>query len=135
MPDTKKMFEDALKSAQEFLKEAEDPDNAYMKAYALGYPDILVKAQEANDQNLAKWETEYPAQSIRFVKKRLQEFLAETKDVDFDAALKDQYGKKIFINPTYERKSKNWKMAYRAGRQVIAPARTFLQEWLKETGK
>ncbi|MEO7766285.1 MAG: hypothetical protein ABIS01_02625 [Ferruginibacter sp.] len=37
------------------------------------------------------------------------------KNVDFDAGLKTLYNKKVFVNPAHEKKSAEWKQAYRAG--------------------
>jgi hypothetical protein len=61
-----------------------------------------------------------------------QKFLEETKDIDFAASLRDKGGKKVFTNPNYESKDKQWKMAFRAGKEVIDPARIFVQKWLEE---
>ena len=41
-------------------------------------------------------------------------------------------GKKKFVNPTYEGKSYNWKQIYRAGREVIEPAISFAEQWIRE---
>ncbi|MFN8134973.1 MAG: hypothetical protein U0Z17_07030 [Bacteroidales bacterium] len=69
------------------------------------------------------------------VKAALQEFLDISGDIDFKAQLlpKNQYGIQQFANPVYEReKSREWKMLYRAGKEPVAAARTFAQNWLKE---
>ena len=55
-----------------------------------------------------------------------------TKDVDFNASLKEQYGKKKFVNPAYEAKRPEWKMAFRAGKEVTEMTRAFAQQWLNE---
>ena len=69
------------------------------------------------------------------VKAALQEFLDISGDIDFKAQLlpKNQYGIQQFANPVYEReKSREWKMLFRAGKEPVAAARTFAQNWLKE---
>ncbi len=58
--------------------------------------------------------------------------LETTKDVDFNAKLTEQYGKKRFVNPAYEAKSAEWKMAFRAGKEVTEVTRSFAQQWLNE---
>ena len=62
----------------------------------------------------------------------MEEFLQVTADVDFNAALKEEYRVKKFVNPTYEKKSNEWKMAYRAGKPVVEAARSFVSSWLEE---
>jgi len=69
---------------------------------------------------------------LLFIKKRLEEFLNTTKDIDFAAELAEKNGKKIFLNPDYERKDNRWKMAFRAGKEVVEPARDFVQKWTAE---
>ena len=38
----------------------------------------------------------------------------------------------VFVKPEYEGKSNNWKMAYRAGKEVVLPAREFVKTWIAE---
>jgi hypothetical protein len=123
-------FEKILESARKQLQQAEDPNNKSIAGYRKGYPN-MVKGQEANYQRwIAEWETKYPANHLLFVKQRLQQFLDETKDVDFSAELYEKKGIKYFTNPAYERKSDRWKMVFRAGAAVVEPARSFVQEWI-----
>ena len=65
-------------------------------------------------------------------KKRLQHFVDLAKTVDFKAELKEVHGKKKFVNPTYEGKSYEWKQVFRAGKEVIVPAVSFSEQWIKE---
>lgn len=65
-----------------------------------------------------------------FLKLRLEQFMKETKDIDFDAALQVKNGKKYFVNSEYERKSNYWKMAFRAGKDVVQTAREFVADWI-----
>lgn len=82
---------------------------------------------------LKNWEEKYPANHLFFIKQHLDRFLEETKDIDFAAALTPKNGKMIFVNPVYEKqKGTYWKMAFRPGREVVEPAREFVQEWLSE---
>jgi hypothetical protein len=67
-----------------------------------------------------------------FVKQQLLRFLNETKEVDFTAALTTKNGKKVFVNTEYERKPRYWKMAFRAGKEVIIPARALAEDWINE---
>ncbi len=129
----KSIFENVLTESKKQLKEAEDPNNKTMANYAKNYPQLLKSNQQSYQQSLQQWEAKYPADQLLFVKQRLLKFLEETKDIDFNAEVNVKNGKKIFVNPVYEKnKSYYWKMAYRAGKEVVEPARAFVTEWLKE---
>lgn len=129
----KKIFEDVLVSTKQQLKEAEDPNNKTFVNYKKNYPDMLKSAEASNKQRLQEWEAKYPAKQLLFVKKRLQDFLTNTTDIDFDAALTTKNNKSYFVNPLYEKqKGSYWKMAFRAGKEVVLPAREFVEQWLDE---
>jgi hypothetical protein len=129
----KKIFEDVLVSTKQQLKEAEDPNNKTFVNYKKNYPDMLKSAETSNKQRLQEWEAKYPVNQLLFVKKRLQNFLTNTADIDFDAALITKNNKSYFVNPLYEKqKGIYWKMAFRAGKEVVLPAREFVQQWLDE---
>jgi hypothetical protein len=84
----------------------------------------------AIDKQLNKGDDEkrYPSDAKELIKQRLSEFLEVSATVDFEAQLNGR----MFANPTYESKSQQWKMCYRAGKQVVAAAREEAQAWLKE---
>ncbi len=64
---------------------------------------------------------------------RLEEFLAITADIDFDAKTLGQAPRTgRFENDDYEAKPPLWKMGYRAGPEATAAARTFAEAWLAE---
>lgn len=129
----KSIFENALNENKKRLKEAEDPNNKTFANYTKNYPQLLKSNQQSYTQSLQEWEAKYPANQVLFVKQRLVKFLEETKDIDFGAELNVKNGKKIFVNPVYEKnKGYYWKMAFRAGKEVVEPARAFVTEWLKE---
>ena len=48
--------------------------------------------------------------------------------------LNPPYGRLVghFVKKAYEDKSKQWKMAFRAGKEVVEPAREFVQNWVQE---
>ena len=131
-PETKAMFEDGLKAAKQNLKDAEDPDNKYIKSYTKNYAVLQKSIEQSNESMLKDWEARYPSNHLLFVKIRLQQFLDETSDIDFNAALTEKNGKMFFVNPVHEKKSNRWKMAFRAGKEVIEPARAFVQQWINE---
>jgi hypothetical protein len=129
---TKPIFENVLVENKKQLKEAEDPNNKRIAAYTQNYPVLLKEFKQSYDRELKTWEVQYPVNVMSFIKKRLQQFLDETKDIDFSAALTTRNGKKIFVNPLYESKNKRWKMAFRAGKVVVEPAREFVTQWIAE---
>jgi hypothetical protein len=129
---TKPIFEKVLAENKKQLKDAEDPNNKRIVAYTQNYPGLPKEFQKSYQLQLNAWDAQYPANHLLFIKQRLQQFLDETKDIDFAAELTARGKKKIFVNPKYERKSKRWKMAFRAGKEVVEPARTFVQQWLDE---
>jgi hypothetical protein len=128
----KKFFETSLEQAKQALKEAEDPNNKYFVAYRKNYPQSAKSFKDSYDRSIADWNSKYPQNQLLFVKKRLQEFLDATKDVDFSAELTDKNGKKIFVKSEYEHKDSRWKMAFRTGKEVVEPARGFVQKWIDE---
>lgn len=131
-PSMKKIFEDVLASARSNLKAAEDPGNKTILSYRKNYPELVKITAAGEKQQLANWEKKYPTNHMVFVKGRLMQFLEETEDIDFGAELYEKNGKKYFKNPVYEGKSNRWKMGFRAGKEVVEPARVFVQEWVGE---
>lgn len=128
----KPVFESVLINSRQMLKEAEDPNNAQLMAYRQNYEEMLKINEQVYQQQLANWEEQYPADHHQFIKKRLQQFLEETEDIDFSAELTEKNKKMVFVNPDYEAKGKRWKMGYRAGEEVVQTARKYVEDWLKE---
>lgn len=128
----KAIFEKALADAKAELKKMEDPNNEMLLSYKESYPEMAKQMEANNKFLLADWEKKYPADPMPFVKERLEQFLTETADIDFSATTELKNGKKIFTDNKYERKSNRWKMAYRAGKEVVEPARAFVQQWISE---
>lgn len=129
---TKPIFEKVLITAKEDLKKIEDPNSKHNAAYAKNYEQAVKQNQQNYDRQIADWEAKYPSNHLLYVKKRLQEFLNETADIDFEAELITKNGKKYFVNRAYESKGNRWKMAFRAGKDVITTARTFAEKWMSE---
>ncbi|MBC5993930.1 hypothetical protein [Pontibacter cellulosilyticus] len=131
--ETKKMMAESLAMLKAQLKEYENPNSEMVKMLAAGSAQTNAYEQEAYKEKLVKWQKQYPADAQAFVKVRLQQFLNETKDIDFNAALKDSgRGKMKFVNPAFEAKSSDWKKAFRAGKDATTTARQIAQQWLQE---
>lgn len=128
----KPIFEKVLADAKAELKKAEDPKNPMLLSYAENYPEMAKQMEENNKYQLAEWEKQYPSNPLLFVKERLQQFLDETEGIDFNAETVLKNGKKVFTNKAYESKGSRWKMAYRAGKEVVESARAFVTQWINE---
>jgi hypothetical protein len=128
----KTAFEKSLADAKENQKRVEDPNNKNQKAYTQNYPQSVKYFEQANIDNLARWEAKYPANYLLYVKKNLQAFLDATKDIDFSAELTERGGKKYFVKKEYEYKGNQWKAAFRCGKEPVEAARAFAQQWISE---
>ena len=130
--DMKSIFEKTLEAAKQNLKQAEDPNNKYIKAYTQNFPSMQKQMKELHERALADWEAKYPTNHLQYIKFRLQDFLDATDGIDFGAQLVERGGKKYFVNPAYESKGYNWKLAFRAGKDAVETARNFAKEWMNE---
>jgi hypothetical protein len=128
----KPIFEKNLVAAHKNLKDAEDPNNKHHVSYEKNYPALVKNFKENYAAQIAAWEIKYPSNHLLYIKKRLLEFMDATKDIDFSAELVTKNGKRVFVNPVYERKDNRWKMAFRAGKEVVEPAREAIQKWIEE---
>jgi hypothetical protein len=128
----KPIFVKVLEDAKKNLVFAEDPNNKHIVAYTKNYTGFVKSSKENFQRQLDDWEKKYPTNHQLYVKVRLQEFMNETKDIDFGAELVSKNGKKYFVNKAYESKGSRWKMAFRAGKEVVEPAREFVQKWIDE---
>jgi len=128
----KNIFDPIIVTLKQELKNAQDPANTVIANYKKTYPEMVKSLEASNQQRLAEWEIKYPAKQDVFIKQRLQQFMAETENIDYNAQLTEKNGKKYFVNPAYEHSSNRWKLAFRAGKEVIEPARAFVKSWLEE---
>lgn len=132
--DQKGMYDDIIKELEEQVKQAEDPGNPMFS------PEMDVYSQQGYEmqmdqykKDLESWEKEYPINNPSpLVKKWIESFLEKSKDIDFNAQLKTEKGKQIFVNPAYEKKDYQWKLYFRAGKEPVEAARKFGQGWLSE---
>lgn len=128
----KPVFEKVLAEAKKQLAEAENPNSKMLANYRRNYEPSLKMNEQNNKRLLAAWEAAYPVNHLAFVKKRLQQFLEETDDIDFNAALTEKNGVKYFVNSVYEGRGNRWKMAFRAGKEAVETARAQAAQWVLE---
>jgi F0F1-type ATP synthase membrane subunit b/b' len=130
--DIAKALKPMLEVLHNNLKDYKDPKSQMIDLF---YQSELMQnegRQRSYEEDMKKWEQDYPADCRQLIRARLQRFIDLAKTVDFNAALKDVNGKKKFVNPVYEGKPYDWKQIYRAGKDVIDPAVIFATQWIKE---
>ncbi|ULQ56063.1 hypothetical protein KJS94_15550 [Flavihumibacter rivuli] len=104
--------------------------NGGKKKFRLRNPmDVLNSAIDKQvDKVVGGEDNSIPEDPKQMVKKRLEKFMEVSATVDFDAALNGSR----FADPRYEAKPKEWKMCFRAGKEVVAAAREEVAKWLQE---
>lgn len=128
----KELYAKMVVEAQAKLKQVENPNNEIAKNYRQRFAEYASTDKEINDGQLARWESKYPANPNHFIKKRLEQFLQESADIDFDAETYTKGGTRYFTNRAYQSKSHYWKMGFRAGKEVVTTARAFASQWISE---
>jgi hypothetical protein len=130
--EMKRKAEKAMAKCRKIIEEINSESSKLMIEQMI-YSDMRYQSElEKYQTRICKWEKDYPADTRQLIKRRLEYFLDLTRDIDFNATLKDMNGKKIFANPAYEQKPAEWKMGYRAGKDVVITARSFAAQWIKE---
>lgn len=131
-PDMEKSMRKSIAELEKVIKDYETPESKMIDLFYQSELDQRKQEEERYQRDLKKWQADYPANYKLRIKSQLQKYLDQAATVDFDAALTDKYGKKVFVNPTYERKSSEWKMIYRAGKDVHNVAQPFVKQWVSE---
>jgi hypothetical protein len=128
----KSVFEQVVAEGKKQLKEAENPNSKQYVNYRKNYEGAVKINQQNYDRQVADWEREYPSNHLLFVKPRLEQFLKDTEGIDFSATTVLKNGKQVFTDPQFERKNNRWKMAFRAGKDVVESSRAFVTQWISE---
>lgn len=128
----RKMVEEELKKVRERLAILKDPKHPRYQAEALEMADIDEDQLKNYQEQLAWWNEHLPANPQLLIKKRLQEFLNLTADINFNAQLVKSGNKMKFADPKLEARSWDWKRCFRCGEETITAARVYTQQWLKE---
>jgi hypothetical protein len=130
--DMKKTMQEVLAIHKQNLADYQDPNS---KMINMMWDQELFRRdadKKHYEENLKRWETNYPADYKVLVKVRLERYLKVAGTVDFNAELVEKDRKKKFVNQAYEGKNYEWKMIFRAGRDVYDVAKIFAEQWLKE---
>lgn len=80
-------------------------------------------------------DANYPKSVKTLLRKRLQWFMDETANVDFDAETENKDGLIVFVREEHERKPYLWKKCFRAGPHLTKIARDFVKDWLDSLKK
>lgn len=131
-PKVKNSVPYRLESLKKELAALDDPNNRKIKSIADSYQRSNDAAIKQYNEALKKFEAECPADPRVMIKTHLQKMLDITSDVDYAAELKQEGKFKVFVNPVYERKPKEWKLAYRAGKPATDALRAAAGQWLQE---
>ena len=91
--------------------------------------------ERENAEVLATFDREYPADVKHAVLKKLDEFLALSAGIPFDARLVADGDRKRFADAALEEKDPTWKLCFRAGRETVEAARTFATQWKAELSR
>ena len=86
------------------------------------------------NSDLTKLERNFPENPQDLIKRRLQDLLNLTAEVDYKAEtiVDPKTGWTVFVNPENEHKSTDWKLAFRAGKETTDIVRAAAQKWLSD---
>jgi len=120
----------------EYLKKelaaVDDPNNRNIKAkldYAQRQNDGSMKYYK--DQ-MEKYNARYPENPQLLIKARLQQMIDIISTVDYNAEVSVGRKYTVFVNPEYEKKPKEWKLAFRAGKPATDALKAIAQKWIDE---
>ncbi len=128
----KKTLTDQIEIQKKQIEDYKSPNSKMIEMSWQGEQNNFKWRNDEYLKSVKQWEVDFPEKSSQLIRLRLTQFLEITKAIDYNAALTERNGKKFFTNPKYEAMSLQWKMAFRAGKEVTETARTFAQQWLTE---
>jgi hypothetical protein len=130
--EMKKIMQPILEMHKKDLADYQDPNSKQIEGLYQSQLDRR-RRELADYQKFTKeWEQRYPEDSRAFVKARIQRYLALAATVDFSASTHEAHGKQVFDKSEYQYKSNDWKMIYRAGKEVYEVTKPFADKWLQE---
>jgi hypothetical protein len=117
---------------KENIKMYEEPNSQMIDLFWQGEKINYENDVKNYKEQLAKWASSYPEDHRLMIKSRLQQFLKVAATVDFNAQLKEVFGKQKFVNAAYEGKPTEWKQIFRSGKDVTDFTKKFTEQWLTE---
>jgi len=133
-PEMQQQMKEVVKQMEAALEQnSKNPQVAEMMKS--NYAREAQSDEEGYKKDLANYEANFPADPKVMIAKRLNEFLEETKGIDYNAQLVSSGGGMMrFADQQYESKTDRWKLCYRAGREPTEAARAFAADWLRQLG-
>jgi hypothetical protein len=147
-PQSKVMASLAMNKRADAVKEIGNYIKGYVQTPAFAKEYSTARAEQKpeaptglykNEENMAaykvdlkRWEAEYPANFNELLKRKLNEFLQLTADIDYGAKLTQRWSKMVFADPALEAKDPFWKACFRSGKTTVDAARSYAQQWLLE---
>ncbi len=128
--DMKKLYEVSLAELKKELKALKNPADPHHKFYVENASEVDPMEQNMYEEDLKYWQQDYPPTVKELLRNRLIKFLDFTKDIDFNAKLVKKGNKFYFADPELEDKDGTWKHCFRAGKETMAAARQYAQQWL-----
>ena len=131
--ETRKQMEAVVQQLRAQMAQMESPQQKEMLSQ--GTALAAEGDRKRHQEELGEWERDFPADPRVLIKRRIQEFLAASADVDYAARLLPRGDKMVFASAALEQKPPEWKLCYRAGKEPVLAARAFAQEWLSQLEK
>ena len=127
-----KAFTTANQKLENQLKEYKDVNSATINLLYDGEVQSHAMKIKKYEEQLKDFNELNPPDVKALIKDRLQLFLELTEGINYDTQLINQRGLMRFADPVYERKPKEWKMAFRCGKEVTETARKFAKQWVAD---
>lgn len=124
-----------LEALKKELAAVDDPNNKRVQSEVKQLESYNKAHKDAYQKEQDQYISRYPENPQTLIKKRLQDILDITADVDYNAEVKQGPKFKYFVNPEYEKKSKEWKLAYRAGKAATDAVRAAAEKWIADISK
>lgn len=129
---SKVMLGEAKKLAATDIAKARETYKAALMT-AAGLKDEAEAKSSADEAKRQEQQQRYNDMLLKpRLKKRLLEFVAVVKTVDFNAATTLKNNKKVFVSAANERRSELWKLLYRLGPGGANAAAQVAQQWAAE---
>jgi len=130
--DMKKVMQPILDMHKKNLADYQNPNSQTIEMEYQSQLDRRKRELEDYKKYSAQWQEEYPEDCRLFVKRRIQKYLSLATTVDFTATTHEKNGRQIFDKQEFQYKSNDWKMIYRAGKEVYNVAKPFTEKWIQE---
>jgi hypothetical protein len=131
-PDMEKAARKSILEFEKTIKDFEKPDSKIIEILYQGKLSENKANEDQYNESVKSWEKNYPVDYRLKLRSYLEKYLSTASTVDFEAGLTEKYNKKVFVKPAYESKNDEWKMIFRAGKEVYEVAKPFAEQWLKE---